>query len=331
MRGLAPRQVLGLAVLAGLVVLICLLRMFIDRDPSGALGLAWPDPSYARFRWTPMLNGIIAGTALAVSGVLLQALLRNPLASPFILGASSGAGLGVMAALYVAHATGTAAPAVAGSTLPAIAGALSTLGVVYALGQRRGWVDPVSLILIGVVVSTICSAGIMFFQHLVPTGLRGEFTTWLMGHVPEGTSLGALALAGSLSGAGLAAAVSMGRSMDAATLADDEARSVGLAIGRQRLTMFVLAGILAAVAVAVVGPIGFVGLIAPHVARLILGPRHGLLALGAALCGVVLLVGADVARQALDLGAGRMPPGIFTAVIGGPVFIWLLLTGRGQS
>ena len=126
-------------------------------------------------------------------------------------------------------------------------------------------------------------------------------------------------------------AVSMGRSMDAATLADDEAHSVGLAIGRQRLAMFVLAGILAAVAVAVVGPIGFVGLIAPHVARLILGPRHGLLALGAALCGVVLLVGADVARQALDLGAGRMPPGIFTAIIGGPMFIWLLLTGRGQS
>ena len=123
----------------------------------------------------------------------------------------------------------------------------------------------------------------------------------------------------------------MGRAMDAATLGDDEARSVGLAIGRLRLVMFVLAGALTAVTVALAGPIGFVGLIAPHAARLILGPHHGMLIVGAALCGVVLVVGSDVARQAIDFGAGRMPIGIFTAVIGGPAFIYLLLTGKGQS
>lgn len=325
------RQWMGLSILSGLVVLVCGLRILIDRDPSGGLGLAWPDPSYARFRWIPMANGMAAGTALAVSGVLLQALLRNPLASPFILGVSSGAGLGIMAALYVAYATGSTLPEFAGSTLPAVLGALMTLGIVYALGQRKGWLDPISLILIGVVVSTICSAGIMFFQHLVPTGLRGEFITWLMGYIPENTPLGSLLLVGSLSATGLLAAMLMGRAMDAATLSEDEARSVGLNVGLQRLMMFLLAGVLAAVAVSLVGPIGFVGLIAPRTARLLLGPRHTTLALGAALCGIVILVGADVARQALDFGAGRMPPGVFTALIGGPVFIWLLLTGRGQA
>ncbi len=331
MNELSSRQLIALGMLLVAVVAICLLRLTIDRDPAGTLGLAWPDPSYARYRWTPMANALIAGTALGVSGLLLQALLRNPLASPFILGVSSGAGLGVMAAMYFAYAVGTTTPQVAGTTLPAILGALATLAVVYTLGQRRGLIDPVTLILVGVVVATICSAGIMFFQHLVPTGLRGEFTAWLMGHIPENTSLPGLLLTGGIATTGLLAAAGMGRTLDAATLSDDEARSVGVAVGRQRLVSFALAGSLAAAAVAVVGPIGFVGLIAPHVARLLLGPRHGPLALGAALCGMGIMVGADVARQALDLGGGRMPPGIFTALIGGPFFIWLLFRGQSQA
>ncbi len=327
---LTRRQLAMLGVMLLAVLLLCALRILLDRHPGGGLGLAWPDPAYARYRWTPMANALIAGAALGVSGMLLQALLRNPLASPFILGVSSGAGLGVMASMYLAYVAGSAAPQVAGSTLPAMAGALVTLGTVYALGQRRGLIDPVSLILVGVVVATICSAGIMFFQHLVPMGLRGEFTAWLMGHIPENTPTSGLFLTGSIAGAGLLAAATMGRALDAATLSDDEARSVGLAIGTQRLVSFALAGILAAAAVTVVGPIGFVGLIGPHVGRMLLGPRHTPLALGAALCGMGIMVAADVARQALDLGGGRMPPGVFTALVGGPFFIWLLVRGRAR-
>ncbi len=82
---------------------------------------------------------------------------------------------------------------------------------------------------------------------------------------------------------------------------------------------------------ALCGPIGFVGLVAPHAARLVLGPRHGPLVIGASLTGIVLVVGSDATRQAIDLGAGRMPIGVFTALLGGPAFIWLLLTGRGQA
>lgn len=318
----------GLAVLGGIAVGVCLLRILIDRDPSGTVGLALPAAEYARFRWVSLANATIAGVALSVSGLLLQALLKNPLASPYLLGVSSGAGLGVMAALYVSWATGAVAPGVAGSALPAALGGLATLGLVYALSQRGGWLDPVTLILVGVVVSTVCAAGIMFFQHLVPTGLRGEFTTWLMGYVPEDTPIPSILLAGGSTLAGLVLALAMGGALDVATLGDDEARGVGLSLGPTRLVLFVLAGILAAIAVTLVGPIGFVGLIAPHAARLVLGPGHRALVPGSALCGVILLVGADTARQAIDLGAGRMPPGIFTAMIGGPLFIWLLLSQR---
>jgi iron complex transport system permease protein len=318
----------GLVLLVAGAIGICLIRILIDRDPTGVIGLALPAPEYARYRWVSALNAVIAGVALSVSGLLLQALLRNPLASPYILGVSSGAGLGVMGAFYAAYATGAGDPGVAGSAVPAAAGGLITLGVVYALSQRRGWLDPVSLILIGVVMSTICAAGIMFLQHLVPTGLRGEFTTWLMGYIPEDTPTGSITLAGAATLFGLGLAFSMGRALDIVSLGDDEVRGVGLSLGPTRLLLFTLAGVLAAIAVTLVGPIGFVGLIAPHAARLVLGPAHRALVPGAALCGVILLVGADAARQAIDLGAGRMPPGVFTALIGGPLFIWVLLSQR---
>ena len=324
------RQITGLACLLLLAGGICLLRMLITRI-DGSVSFAWPESSVAGFRATAMTVGVVVGCALAVSGVLLQALLRNPLAEPFILGISSGAGLGVMIAMYIAYRV-YGAQATGGSPLtPAVLGALVTLAVVYALGQRRGWLDPVSLVLVGVIVSAICGAGIMFFQHLVDTGLRSQFTLWLMGSIPEAVSMPVLTAAAVIAAVGVVLAVLLGRAMDAATLGDDEARSVGLSIGGLRLAVFVLAGVLAAATVALAGPIGFVGLVAPHAARLVLGPRHGSLVLGAALCGIALVVGADVARQSLDVGAGRMPVGIFTALLGGPAFIWLLLSGRGQA
>lgn len=321
------RQGVGLLVLLALSLVAVALRVLIDRHPQGAVSLAWPDPSYAIFRWTAVAVAAIVGSSLAVSGVMLQALLRNPLASPFIMGISAGAGLGVMVAIYVGHVTGRAV-GYGAHMGPAILGGVVALGVVYGLGQRRGWLDPISLLLVGVIVSTICGALIMFVQHLVPAGLRGDLTTWMMGHIRERVEAATLIGAGALSVVGVAVAMILGRAMDAATLGDDEARSVGLALGPLRIGLFLLASALTAVTVALAGPIGFVGLVAPHAARLILGPKHTVLVLGAALVGVVLVVGSDTARQALDFGGGRMPIGIFTALIGGPAFIWLLRSSR---
>jgi iron complex transport system permease protein len=316
--------------LAGLIILIIIafgvaaLRLLIDRDPESGLSLAWPHPDFAAFRATALVIGAAVGASLAISGVLLQALLRNPLASPFILGISSGAGLGVMVAMYIGYATGSAAMAGGTNAAPALIGALAVLAIVYGLGRQRGLLDPLSLVLVGVVISAICAALMMFFQRLVPGGLRGDILTWMMGRVPQGIERFPLILVTLMTLAGLFIASSMGRAMDAATLGDEEARTIGLAIGPVRFALFGLAGALTAASVAVAGPIGFVGLIAPHAARLLVGPRHGVLVIGAALAGAALVVGADAASQALDFGAGRMPVGIFTALIGGPAFIWLL-------
>ncbi len=331
MIGLGMRHLRGLAILATLAVLAALLRILIDRDTSGSIALAWPRPEYAWVRWTALAVGVTVGTGLSTSGVLLQALLRNPLASPFLLGITAGAGLGVMFAMYLAHVAGVQWMWITTNVAPALAGALAVMGIVYMLAQRRGWLDPVSLVLVGVIVSAVCGALIMLLQHMVPAGLHGEITRWMMGRIPESTPTSSLMIAGGLSLGGVVVAAVMGRAMDAATLGDDEARSVGLALGPLRVWMFLLAGALTAGAVALCGPIGFVGLIAPHAARLVLGPHHTPLVIGAALAGVILVVGADVARQVIDLGAGRMPIGVFTALIGGPAFIWLLRTGRGQA
>ncbi len=318
------RRMTGLGFLTAMLAGLAVLRLLIDRDPVHGLSLAWPDASYAAFRWTAILVSIIIGCSLATSGVLLQALLRNPLASPFILGLSSGAGLGVMTAMYIGFATGNDALRSGANAGPALIGALLVLTVVYGLGRRRGLLDPLSLVLVGVVVSAICGALMMFLQRLSPEGLRSDILIWMMGRIPQSIATSHLILVGALAFLGVLIAMAMGRAMDAATLGEDEARSIGLSLGPVRLSMFVLAGALAAASVTVAGPIAFVGLIAPHAARLLIGPRHTLLVPAAALAGASLIVAADAASQALEFGAGRMPVGIFTALIGGPAFIWIL-------
>jgi iron complex transport system permease protein len=154
---------------------------------------------------------------------------------------------------------------------------------------------------------------------------------WLMGRIDQGIEGSALMIAATIGALGIAVAGLMGKAMDAATFGDDEARSVGLNLPAARLLMFVTAGGLAAMTVAVAGPIAFVGLIAPHAARLLVGPRHTLLVFASALAGAAILIAADAASAAIELRAGRIPVGVFTALIGGPAFIWLLKTGRGQS
>jgi iron complex transport system permease protein len=331
LKGRRDVPVVGLVVLAVVALAAMALRLLIDRDLDGAISLVWPDDRLLPIRSTALIMGAIVGVSLAVSGVLLQALLRNPLASPFILGVSAGAGLGVTAAKYINYRVGEELIPESGEILPALGGAVFTLVLVWLLGRRRGWLDPVSLVLVGVVIATMLGALTMALQYMSPAGLHKDISVWMMGHIPESKPLTTLLAAGTCALVGVVVGVLLGRAMDAATLGDDEARSVGVSMGALRVWLFLLAGALAASAVAVAGPIGFVGLVAPHAARLVLGPRHGPLVIGAALLGVAIVVGADVARQAIDFGVGRFPIGIFTALIGGPVFIWLLRTGKGQS
>lgn len=320
------RSLLGPVVIVAALAFVAFVRLFVYRDLGGTLVFGWATSDVLPFRLTALGSAALAGAALGTSGLLLQVLLRNPLASPYILGLSSGAALGVMVSLYIASVAG-ATFSTGAHAIPAGLGALGALAIVYALGQRRGWVDPLTLLLVGVVVSAIAGALILTLQHLVPHGLKGDLLTWMGGHIPESLGTTSFVAVAIVILAAVIGSFGLGRALDVAVLGDDEAHSVGLDLGPLRLVLFVVAGMLAAVSVALVGPIGFVGLIAPHAARLLLGARHRPLVLGSALLGAALLVGADALSQILPVRGGRMPAGVFTALVGGPAFIWLLRRG----
>ncbi len=274
-------------------------------------------------------SAVTVGIALGVAGVLLQSLLRNPLASPDLLGLGSGAGLGVMLSAYAAYrgGEGLARMAHLGFQTPmAILGAGAALGVVYGLSQRRGLLDPIAMVLVGVIVALICAGGTELVRHLMPDqGL--EVSRLLLGAIREDVTPGQLGAIGALVLACVGIAVGGGRAMDAAALGDDEARSVGVPLGGLRALSFVLSGVLSAGAVVLAGPIGFVGLVAPHVVRLLAGPSHRTLIVGSALAGASLVLLADSGVAGLKLlgfAGGRPPISVLTSLVGGPVFIALL-------
>lgn len=311
---------LACAALLALVAGAAALRLLAAPD-----GLSLPlDAIEWRLRGERVASGLAVGMSLAVAGVFLQALLRNPLAEPAVLGLTTGAGLGVALWVYAAYrATGVIVQYHA-PIAPALLGSLGALAVVGALGQRRGLIEPVTLILVGVVVSLVCGAGILFVQHLLPDRGVALASRWVMGALSDDVGLRWIALVGALAVGSVALGFRLGPAMDAASMSEDEARSVGVRLGALRATLFLLAGALTAGSVLLAGPIGFIGLVCPHLARMLGGAAHRPLVVNAALLGGSAIVLADAGVRLIDLGAGRMPIGVLTAIIGGPVFIALL-------
>jgi len=273
----------------------------------------------------------IVGTSLALSGVALQALLRNPLAEPYILGLSTGAAAGMMAQRLLFVQLGlTLGMSQAGALL----GATATMAIVFIAGRRRGVIDPLGLLLTGVVLSTINSALIMMFNYLVgPGGLRDDLTAWMMGFLNQGAAWPAVGAIAGVTLIGGLVLLGVGPAMDVASLSDSEAMSLGVRLQRLRAIEFAVASVLAAGAVVLAGPIAFVGLICPHSARLLVGPRHRPLLVSSAMLGATLIVAADTlsALLHLQLGVGRMPIGVFTAILGGPAFLWMLRPHLGRG
>lgn len=314
------RPWIAVLVFAALAALAVALRLLASPD-----GLELPrDAIEWRLRSGRIASGLIVGAALASAGVFLQALLRNPLAEPAVLGLTGGAGLGVVLWIYSGYLATGAIVQYHAPILPALAGSLGALAVVGALGQRRGLLDPTALILVGVVLSLICGAGVMFVQHLLPDRGVALASRWVLGAISDDVSARWLLGVGALTLVSVALGVAMGPAMDAASMSDDEARSVGVRLGALRAGLFVMSGALAAGSVVLAGPIGFVGLVCPHLARLLSGPSHRTLVVGSALLGAGAIVAADAGVKLIDLGAGRMPLGVLTALVGGPVFIALL-------
>lgn len=315
------RRQLGLRL--GLLVLLAagagLLRMLV-----GGGGLAWPE-SGAIFdlRFHRLLTGSVVGVGLAIAGVLLQSLLRNPLAAPDLMGLSAGAGLAVtLSALLTGGAIG-----VAGSAVPALAGAMAVLGFVWLLSQRRGLVDPITMILVGVILSVLLGSATALVRTQLPD--QGQSAArWMMGAISDDAPRGAVAGVWVLTLGVAGVSWWMGRLFDAASLGEDEARSSGVPIGWVRAVQLIGAGVLTAGTIVLAGPVGFVGLVCPHAARLLLGPGHRMLVVGSALAGIALVVGADALIKGVPGPAGRIPVGVVTSLVGGPVFLVMLLRSR---
>ena len=271
-----------------------------------------------------LLAAAIVGAALAVGGAALQGLLRNPLAEPYILGVSSGAGVGVL--LGMAVSAWYAVPSWASAPVLAFAGAMITCAVVYGIAQRRGRLDAYSLILSGVIVNTFNAAIMLTIYLYVDPHRIADFAHWAMGRLPDSIDVLSLSVCGACVLVGWVVLVLNGSAFNVLGLGEAVASSSGVAVGRLRIVTFLCVGLMTAAAVSLAGPIGFLGLIVPHLCRMILGPEHRRLLVVSGLAGAVFLIVAEILCRCVGpwIGVSLIPVGIITALSGGPFFIFLL-------
>src|SRR5450759_6652 len=268
------------------------------------------------------LAAALVGAALAASGVVFQALLRNPLSTPFTLGVSAGAALGAMLAI-----TFPISLAFAGvSTVPiaSFAGALGAVGVVYALATvRRHGLSTNVLLLAGITLNAFFSSLILFIQYLADFSQTMRTVRWLMGDLDVGSYAPILA---ALPFTLLAFAVFawLPRSLNLLTLGADAASARGVDVLRTQRLAFFSASLATGAAVSLGGPVGFIGIIVPHLVRLLVGADHRVVLPASTLFGAAFLVVCDVAARTL-IAPMVLPVGILTAMIGGPFFLWLLI------
>jgi iron complex transport system permease protein len=325
MTAVGPRPAAWLVIVATATIAV-ILRLVL-----GARGWSWPTLEIADLRVGAIVSATVAGASLGLSGVLLQALLRNPLASPFVLGLSSGAGLAVSIAALVAS-SGAAWVTADGGMVAASVGSAVALIVVVAAGRRHGAIEPVTLLLAGVVVASVAGALTVLVQYLMPPSSRGDLMAWSMGRIPELPERVPLVVGGVLLVSIGCWSILRARWLDAACTADDEASSLGVDLRALRWRLVVLSGALAGSSVVLCGPIAFVGFVAPHVARLMLGAGHRGLVVASPILGAALLIAADALRLAVPLpGTGKLPVAVVTAILGGPIFLWVLRRQGGRG
>ena len=264
------------------------------------------------------LLGFVVGAALSVTGVVLQALVRNPLADPYILGVASGASLGAVTVLVL----GTGAAAGLGVSGAAFVGALLALLAVFVLGRQGETLVPTRLILAGVALSYVLSSVTSYLQIIAePNRIQGVLV-WLLGTLTLSGwgDLGLPAIVTLLSTGWL---LVRARPLNALLMGDEAAASLGVDLRRFRTELLVVSSLLVAVVVAVSGSIGFVGLMIPHIVRMLVGSDHRRLLPAAALLGGSYLVWVDILARSIRRPA-EVPLSIITAAIGGPFFLWLM-------
>jgi iron complex transport system permease protein len=262
----------------------------------------------------------IVGAALACSGVVFQALLRNPLADPYILGISSGAGLGAIIAVI----SGFSWTLLGRSPIAifAFVGALGTVWLVWFIGHFTGKSQMTSLLLAGVVINAFFSAVIMFLISIAKSGQLHSTIFWLMGNMTEESFL-VLWLGAGFVAAGMLALFFISPQLNAISFGDEDARSMGINTVKTQTIAFAIAAAITAVAVSLSGLIGFVGLIVPHGVRLVIGPDHRQLLPLSGIVGAIFLVAADTLARTV-VAPAQLPVGVITAITGGPFFLILL-------
>ncbi|MCU1328711.1 MAG: fhuB [Bryobacterales bacterium] len=310
------------AILAGLTaVLVGSHNLSLDRAMKG---LAPDRDILIQLRLPRALLALWAGGALSLAGVLFQALMRNPLATPDTLGVSSGAALGAVVAIALGWSSGTAISAV---SIAACAGAAIVLVLVVVIASNRGSISSVGLLLSGVTINIMCGATIVFIASMV--GFLKSFAVahWLMGGLdaPEYSTLAWLTA--------LLTPVCLvvfwhGREWNLLAVGDTWATTRGLSTSRLLLIGCVAGSLLTGAVTALTGPIAFVGLIVPHALRMWLGADHRILAPCAFLLGAAFLALCDVFSRTI-LAPVEVPVGVITALLGGPFFIWMLKSKRG--
>ena len=270
-----------------------------------------------RLRIPRVAAGFLIGGALAFCGVVFQALFHNPLASPFTLGVSSGATFG--AAISIVF--GVAAPEVL-----SMLGALLTIALVFWAGRSRFGLESTGMLLMGVVVNFFFGSLVVFFQYMSDLTELFSLMRWLMGNL-EITSPALLPLLAALLLAAILWYAAHGIELDLLSLGDELALARGVAVERKRAQLFLLCSLLVALAVTIAGPIGFVGIVVPHFCRILYGPSHRGLIVRSAWVGGIALVVCDAIGRTITPPA-EIPVGVVTAVIGAPIFIFLLLYRR---
>lgn len=320
----APRR---LTLLLAVSLLVLLVAPFVGVEPVSPEVLRNPGGTDAgsvifwQLRLPRVLAGFLAGAGLAIGGAAFQALFRNPLATPFTLGVAGGAAFGV--ALASRLGIGIALVGVGVNSAAALVGALLAVAVVWGLTHLRPAFSTMVLLLAGVAMSFFFSSLILFLQYTASLGDSYRIVRWLMGGLAWVDWRGLLQMVPFVA-VGIAALAFRARELDLLSLGSDVAASRGVDVAGTRRWIFLATSVMVGGVVAACGPIGFVGLMAPHICRLLLGAEHRLLLPASCLFGGSFLVLCDAAARTV-MAPVELPVGVITAFLGGPFFLWLLL------
>lgn len=321
------------ASLAALTLILFIASIYVGRGgellaQKFAL-IAETGPEIARLvlmevRLPRALLGLLVGATLGLSGAALQGLLRNPLAEPGLIGASSGAALGAVLIFYSGLAAGTAMLVPVGG----VAGALAALGILYLLAGRNPAI--VTIILAGVAISAFSGALTSLALNLSPSPYAAlEIVFWMLGSLTD-RSMAQVWFVLPFMGLGWLLVASTWRALDALALGEDTAATLGFSMRSVTLRAILGTGLAVGAAVSVTGVIGFVGLVVPHLMRPLVGQRPASLLLPSALGGAALVLAADLVVR-LPVGGPELKLGVVTALLGAPFFLWLILRTRREA